>query len=143
MKIQSKTNYPDPTKFNGFLMWQSANKLEKQVNSALKPYDLNQSEMLHLISIFHLLTQNKTLTQAQLANFTGVTTMSVSKILTKLESRNFIKRQVGHDPRSKNITVTDDGLNFLRTCAPLMNGVEESFFPVSFNSELINILSQL
>jgi DNA-binding MarR family transcriptional regulator len=143
MKIDIQTNYPDPTQFNGFLLWQAANKLEKQTNIALKPYDLNHAEMLHLISIFHLLQFQNSLNQSQLSVFTGVTTMSVSKILTKLEKRKLITRTVGLDPRSKEISPTNSGIALLQTCAPIMNDVNNTFFPAKLRSQLLIQLSQL
>jgi DNA-binding MarR family transcriptional regulator len=136
-------NYPSPLNYSGFLLWQAANNFEKRVNTALKPYDLNQAEMLHLISIFHLLQTKDSLTQAQLAGFTGVTTMSVSKIITKLEKRLFIERNTGSDPRSKEISITQKGFEILMRCAQVMNELNDSFFPVKSRPQFIDYLSQL
>jgi DNA-binding MarR family transcriptional regulator len=137
------TQYPDPSNYAGFLVWQKANKWEKFINSKIKQIGLNQSELLHLISISHLLRTQKKLCQSQLSDYTGVTTMSVSKILTKLESLGFVDRKVGSDPRSKSIAVTELGFTTLVQCAQLMHNSDAEFYPKSQKPNFIQYLSKL
>jgi DNA-binding MarR family transcriptional regulator len=137
------TQYPDPSNYAGFLVWQKANKWEKFLNSQLKELGLNQSELLHLISIFHLLQTQKELSQSQLADYTGVTTMSVSKILTKLESMALISRQIGSDIRSKSIVVSEQGFTTLTQCAELMGKTDAEFFGKSGKDGFVKYLSKL
>jgi DNA-binding MarR family transcriptional regulator len=138
-----KNQYPDPSNYAGFLVWQKANKWEKFINSKIRSLGLNQSELLHLISIFHLLRTQKELSQSQLADYTGVTTMSVSKILTKLETMGLISRTTGSDPRSKSIVGTEQGLTLLIQCAELMHGADREFFAQSSKEAFIKYLSKL
>ncbi len=107
----------DPTHHAGFLLWQKANNFEKEVNKGLKTFWLNQSEMFHLISIAWLTHTSKDITQTELARFSGVTTMSVSKILRKLENMELVIRSEGLDRRSKYIQVTGSGIQkLIETC---------------------------
>jgi DNA-binding MarR family transcriptional regulator len=136
------TQYPDPSNYAGFLVWKKANKWEKFLNTKIKEIGLNQSELLHLISIFHLLQTQKELCQSQLADYTGVTTMSVSKILTKLESIALIERRIGSDIRSKSIIITEQGLNIL-VDAEKMEGADTKFFPNAGKDGFIKYLKKL
>jgi DNA-binding MarR family transcriptional regulator len=137
------TQYPDPSNYAGFLVWQKANKWEKFINSKIRSLGLNQSELLHLISISHLMQTQKEISQTQLADYTGVTTMSVSKILTKLESLGFIERKVGSDPRSKSIVVTQQGFATLMQCAQLMHNADGEFFAKNQKINFIQYLTKL
>jgi DNA-binding MarR family transcriptional regulator len=138
-----KNQYPDPSNYAGFLVWQKSNKWEKFINSKIKEIGLNQSELLHLISITHLLRTQQELSQSQLAEYTGVTTMSVSKILTKLERLSFVERKIGSDPRSKSIVVTEQGFVTLIQCAQLMHDSDVQFYPKSQKPNFIQYLSKL
>jgi DNA-binding MarR family transcriptional regulator len=135
--------YPDPSNYAGFLVWQKANKWEKFINSKIRSLGLNQSELLHLISISHLMRTQKEISQTQLADYTGVTTMSVSKILTKLESMGLISRTTGSDPRSKSILITENGFTFLIQCAELIHGADSEFFGKSGKESFVKYLAKL
>jgi DNA-binding MarR family transcriptional regulator len=137
------TQYPDPSNYAGFLVWQKANRWEKFINSKIKEIGLNQSELLHLISISHLMRTQNEISQTQLADYTGVTTMSVSKILTKLESLGFVVRKIGSDPRSKSIIVTKQGFVTLIQCAQLMHNSDAEFYPKTQKPNFIQYLNKL
>jgi DNA-binding MarR family transcriptional regulator len=143
VKLDPNIPYPVPTDFAGFLLWQTANKWEKYINLQLRATGLNQAEMLHAISLFHLLQIQTDVSQTQLADYTGVTTMSVSKILTKLEKNNLIARKTGSDPRSKSITLTESGLKLIQECATEMRNADETFFPSTSKPQFINYLKKL
>lgn len=144
MKINSKNQCPVPSDFAGFLLWQAANKWEKYLNTQLKPFGLNQAEVLHLISIFHLLqSQSEEITQSVLAQYTGVTAMSVSKILTKLEKQGLILRSVGTDSRSKSVLITKIGEKLLIQTAQILSKANDDFYPSKSRPKLINYLNNL
>jgi DNA-binding MarR family transcriptional regulator len=143
VKLDPNIQYPDPSQYAGFLVWQTANKLEKYINSQLKEFGLNQAEILHLISLIHLLQTQAEVSQSQLADYTGVTTMSVSKILTKLEKLEYITRSIGSDPRSKSVAITKPGFELLIRCATTMHEIDSNFFPAKSKEQFIKYLTQL
>jgi DNA-binding MarR family transcriptional regulator len=143
VKLDPNIQYPDPSQYAGFLVWQTANKLEKYINSQLKAFGLNQAEMLHLISLFHLLQTQAEVSQTQLADYTGVTTMSVSKIITKLEKLEYVTRSIGSDPRSKSVMITKSGFELLIKCATTMHQIDSNFFPAKSKQTFINYLTYL
>lgn len=141
--MSSNIQYPVPTDFAGFLLWQAANKWEKYINLQLRETGLNQADMLHLISIFHLLQISSQVSQVQLADYTGVTTMSVSKILTKLTKYDLITRKTGSDSRSKSISLTENGLKILQECANRMRDADKKFFAPKAKPQFIDYLNNL
>ncbi|MBC7472295.1 MAG: winged helix-turn-helix transcriptional regulator [candidate division SR1 bacterium] len=143
MKVNPNIQYPVPTDFAGFLLWQTANKWEKYINLQLKKTDLNQADMLHLISLFHLLQTSSEVSQVQLAEYTGVTTMSVSKILTKLSKIDLVTRKIGSDSRSKSISLTEKGIKILQECANKMQDADKKFFVPKAKPQFINYLNNL
>jgi DNA-binding MarR family transcriptional regulator len=139
-----KTNpIPDPRNYAGFLIWQTNNSWEKFVNLKLKEFDLNQSELLHLISIMWLLEQYKEVNQTNLASFTGVTTMSVSKILRKLEKLNFVVRKTGLDSRAMSVNVSKLGKELLLKTVPILTTAHEEFYNVVGDQAFIKYLKAI
>ena len=143
MSISIPKDFPDPREFTGFLFWQKANNWEKYVNSRLEPHNISQSEIFQLISISILLNQQEEVTQVDIANFTGVAAMSVSKILKKLEKKEFITRQTGTDSRSKSLKITEKGLDVLIKTTNILFESNQSFFPTKHGEEFFTYLQQL
>jgi DNA-binding MarR family transcriptional regulator len=143
MEKTSNTKIANPRDISGFLLWQSANKWEKYVNSHLKELGLNQSENFHLLSINYLTKSGEGLTQIGLSLFTGVTSMSVSKILKKLETQKIIKRTTGKDSRSKNLKLTEKGQEITIQATEILNNADKLFFPSKDKQLYIDYLARL
>lgn len=143
MNISIPKDLPDPREFTGFLFWQKANNWEKYVNSRLESYNITQSEIFQLISISILLNQQEEVTQVDIANFTGVAAMSVSKVLKKLEKKEFITRQIGTDSRSKSLKLTENGLDVLIKSANILFESNNNFFPRKDREQFFSYLQQL
>jgi DNA-binding MarR family transcriptional regulator len=135
--------HPNPYNFPGFLLWVAANKWEKRINSVLSNSGLNHGEILHLISLYSLILSQEEVTQTQLAEMTGTTTMGVSKILTKLQKLGFITRAQGKDPRSKAINITEKGNLVLLSTATTLGQTDSDFFPAKGKTEFINYINQI
>lgn len=143
MNVSIPQDFPDPREFTGFLFWQKANNWEKYVNSQLEAYNITQSEIFQLISISILLNQQEEVTQVDIANFTGVAPMSVSKILKKLEKKEFITRQIGTDSRSKSLNITENGWDVLIKSTKILFEANNNFFPKKHSEEFFSYLQQL
>jgi DNA-binding MarR family transcriptional regulator len=143
MNSKIKNTTPDPRSFTGFLLWQTSNNWDKFINNKLKDFGLNQTEMLHLISIYWILEQYKEVNQTVLANFTGFTTMGVSKLLSKLEKLGLISRHTGVDSRSKLVNITPKGKELLFSTAYLLVEAHHEFFSIAENKKLIKSLAKL
>lgn len=126
--VEKSASIPNPSHYEGFTTWQTANKWEKYVNSYLKQFNVNQAEAFHLISLAWLLNNKEEVTQTDLAQYVGTTQMNTSKILKKLEMRGLITRLTGTDSRSKALLITDTGQENLRTSAVGLNEANHQFF---------------
>jgi MarR family transcriptional regulator, organic hydroperoxide resistance regulator len=118
----------DPRNYEGFILWRKANDWEKVVNTALKEFDVTYSELLLMISIAYLSNTQSEVTQIDLVNFSGVTPMSVSKTLVKLEKKLFINRKQATDTRAKSIVLSNLGLQLLLNTSTTMKQTNDSFF---------------
>jgi MarR family transcriptional regulator, organic hydroperoxide resistance regulator len=143
VKTVSKNKEPNPNDYPGFLVWKLANKWEKYINARLKPFGVNQAEMLHLISLFWLSKYQQEVTQTALADDTGVSTMAVSKIIRNLERLGFALRLIGTDPRSKSLTVSEAGLNLLHQTAGILSTADQEFFHNSGKQQLIHYIKSI
>lgn len=127
-KSVSAVSIPNPNNYEGFTLWQRANKWEKYVNSYLKQFNLNQAEAFHLISLAWLLNNKGEVTQTDLAQYVATTAMNTSKILKKLEINGLITRLTGTDSRSKALLITEVGQEILRTSALGLGEANNQFF---------------
>jgi DNA-binding MarR family transcriptional regulator len=128
MKRVNTMQYPDPQSFRGFVLWQDANRWEKFVNSRLQPLGVNQTGMFHLIALGWLLVSQPIVTQVDVAHYTGMTPMNVSKTLKKLEKIRLISRTVGSDTRSKTLLITPEGMSILHESAGILKLAHDDFF---------------
>jgi len=143
MKVLLPTKIPNPNDYSGFLLWQKANKWENYVNGVLKKYNLVQSEQLFLISLLWLTNQQKEVTQANLAEFSGAKPMHVSKVLKKFEKQGLITKKPGSDPRSKIIFLTDSAYSLLISTATDLAKADNEFFNQENKQEFIKYLKKL
>jgi DNA-binding MarR family transcriptional regulator len=137
IKITSPLEYP------GFLIWQKANQWERYINQSLKEFNISQAEILQLISLATLFREKDEVTQIDLVNFTGVSPMSVSKILKILEKRELITRSVGIDTRSKSLKITTTGMKLLIDTAPILQKANNNFFPTRDLKDFKNYLKNI
>jgi DNA-binding MarR family transcriptional regulator len=141
-KIDFK-NVPDPMDYPGFLIWQKANAWEKFINSKLQKFGLTQSEILQLISLVILTQKKSEVTQVDLAEYTGVSAMGVSKTLKLLEKKKLITREEGTDSRSKSLGCTETGLEVLIDSAVLLREANIQFFPKNDQDQFIKYLKNI
>jgi DNA-binding MarR family transcriptional regulator len=138
--IENISKMPDPRSFIGFQLWQKSNLCEKYINQQLKPFDITQSEIFPLISIAILTNEGGEVTQTKLSDFTGISLMSISKILKSLERKGYITRHTGKDSRSKAITITEDGLQILIKSAQTLQKANSKLFPETNSKQFYNYL---
>jgi DNA-binding MarR family transcriptional regulator len=138
--LQNIPNVPDPRTYIGFQLWQKSNLCEKYINSQLKKYQITQSEIFPLISLAVLINQSGEVTQVQLSDFTGISVMSISKILKTLEKKNYISRTTGKDSRSKALEITEDGMQILINSAQTLQEANTKLFPDDNSKQFYNYL---
>jgi DNA-binding MarR family transcriptional regulator len=127
--ISQIPNYPSPKNFAGYLIWQLSNKWEQYINQKLAPFNISQSEYLHLISVFTLQIKGVEVTQIKIANETGCSLMNTSKTITNLVKKGFVDRTNSQtDKRAKQVEITEKGQQVAMQAATTAFEANNEFF---------------
>jgi DNA-binding MarR family transcriptional regulator len=136
-------NIPNPLDYPGFLILQKANVWEKYVNAKLIDFGLTLSEIFQLISLVILSQKQDEVTQVDLSQLSGVSAMSVSKILKLLEKKKLVVRTVGRDSRSKALSITSKGLDILINSSKLLDEANKQYFPKDGADTFVKYLKKI
>lgn len=128
-----KWKFPKPADSTGFLLWQAHNNWQKEIKRALKPLDLTHVQFVLLSSLIWLETQQKVITQTDLAEVAKTDIMMTSNVLKKLEVKQLIVRK-DHpsDSRANTIALTKEGLSLAKAGLKAL----EKFDSVLFSNNL-------
>jgi len=129
---------------NGYLLWQAANKWQRNLNKALKKHKLTHARFI-LLSVA---AQSAGQSQKSLAAKAGIEKMMASKILRTLEKNKLLNRKESkNDSRSISIEITVNGKKLLAKAETDVKKVEAAFFkPLAkkqknFNKKLKGLLA--
>lgn len=132
MKEKSKKikwKFPKPADSTGFLLWQAHNYWQKEIKKALKPLDLTHVQFILLSSLIWLETQQKIITQTDLANVAKTDIMMTSNVLKTLEEKKLILRKNNpNDSRAKALSLTGDGLKLAKAGLMALNKFDKQIF---------------
>jgi DNA-binding MarR family transcriptional regulator len=122
------TRHPGPAESPGFLLWKVSNAWQRRQRAALLPFGLTHSQFV-LLATATWFGAKETLTQARLAELSGVDPMTTSQIVRTLETADLLKRR-DHpdDPRAKAIAVTDAGRERARKALVAVEDTDAAFF---------------
>jgi len=142
------TTQPLPTRFAGpgdspgFLLWKISNAWQRRQREALLPFELTHAQFVLLATAtWH--SESETLTQARLAELSGVDPMTTSQIVRTLESAGLVKRREHpDDPRAKAITTTTAGREKARAALLVVEKTDSAFFAADAPN-LIAVLKSL
>jgi DNA-binding MarR family transcriptional regulator len=105
------TTPPLETATPGFLVWRLAMKFRAAVDRAVAPLGLTHSQYSLLGSLRGLSRDGTRPTQRELADYSGLEPMYVSKIARSLESAGLIERtEHPRDPRAVQLALTRRGV---------------------------------
>jgi DNA-binding MarR family transcriptional regulator len=115
IKKEKGCNYKDPYKYTGFLVWVIGNMLTKSVEeSHVNSKKMLFSNFMVLASLSWLLADKKKVNQRTLASYTHLREITISTIVKKLNTQNYITVVVDdEDKRSKSLLLTNKGESFL------------------------------
>jgi DNA-binding MarR family transcriptional regulator len=115
----------------GYRIWQAYHLWQRQIGRYLRAAGLTAAQYVLLVAIYYLATQNETPSQIQLANFTGVEKMMVSKHLRLLVHRGYLSRSPGmRDRRINEIRLTRAGVHVLQRAFGASAAANADFFHV-------------
>src|SRR5215470_17679129 len=113
-KTALPTRLAGPAESPGFLLWKISNAWQRAQRLALQPFGLTHSQFVVLAAVTWY-GASETLTQARVAQLTGIDPMTTSQVLRALETTALIERR-DHptDPRAKQIAATRAGRDLAR-----------------------------
>ena len=137
------TRLSGPAESPGFLLWKISNAWQRRLRVALQPYELTHSQFV-LLATATWFGAEETLTQARLAELSGIDPMTTSQVLRALQAAQLIQR-VDHpeDPRAKAISVTKAGRDLARKAVVAVEEADTAFFePLGGDTKLLVAMFQ-
>ena len=122
------TRLPGPSDSPGFLLWKVSNTWQRRQRAALQPFGLTHSQFV-LLATATWFGASEPLTQARLAELSGVDPMTTSQIVRALEAAGLMERRDHpEDPRAKAIAVTPAGRDKARKALVAVEDADAEFF---------------
>lgn len=110
----------------GFLVWQLSARWQLELDRALAPLGLTAAQYSVLASLHALSTTGHAPSQRELADFSGLDRIHVSKLVRALERAGRISRRPHpDDTRAVALSVTDAGRETVRSARHLVQELEE------------------
>ena len=99
----------------GFLIWRVATRWRAATDRALAPLGLTHAQYSVLAPLYGMSAGGARPSQRELADFTGLDPVYVSKLVRALEREGFVTRSVkAGDPRAVELALTDRGMTAVR-----------------------------
>jgi MarR family transcriptional regulator, organic hydroperoxide resistance regulator len=117
-----------PGESPGFLLWKISNAWQRQQRAALQPLGLTHSQFV-ILATSTWFGAFETLTQARIAELSGVDVMTTSQVVRTLEAAALLERRAHpEDPRAKAIVVTEAGRRKARQALVVVEDTDSAFF---------------
>jgi MarR family transcriptional regulator, organic hydroperoxide resistance regulator len=134
----------------GYLIWRLATRWRAAVDREVAPLGLTHAQYSVLASLHGLSRGGARPSQRELADFTGLDPIYVSKLARALEHAGFVSR-VTHpaDPRAVQLSLTDHGAEVVRDAVKIVRALQDRLTrPLGGRrgkrtAELIDMLLQL
>lgn len=105
----------------GHLVWHLSNRWRVQVDRALAPFDLTHPQYALLASLYALSRRGARPSQRELADFSGLEPMYVSKLARGLERSGLLRRaEHPEDPRAFQLELTSRGADLIVDAAAVV-----------------------
>jgi DNA-binding MarR family transcriptional regulator len=122
------SRFAGPQDSLGFLLWKVSNAWQRRQRAALKPLELTHSQFV-LLATATWYSAGEALTQARLAELSGVDVMTTSQIVRTLEAAGLMERPAHPgDPRARAIVVTAAGQARVKKAIAVVEDTDAQFF---------------
>ena len=112
----------------GYLLWRLTTKLRAAVDRLLAPLGLTHARYTLLASLYGFSQTGTLPSQRELADWTGLEPIFVSKLARALEQAGLIERaEHPADPRAVQLRLTNDGTDVARRAIALVQAFHEEF----------------
>ncbi|MDQ5940946.1 MAG: MarR family transcriptional regulator, organic hydroperoxide resistance regulator [Candidatus Dependentiae bacterium] len=121
--------FEKPQDSPGFLLWQTTTLWERHIKKALECFELTHSQFVIMALLLWLCAHECQPTQADLAMWSKLDKMNVSKSLKALTERGLVFRSDhGADLRAKTMQLTEEGKLLVQQIVPLVEAADALFF---------------
>ncbi len=131
----------------GFLLWQVSSMWQRQINAGLKQFGLTHAQFVLLASLTWLASEEKPLTQVDLAFHAKMDVMMTSNVLRTLEEKKLVARNPHPtDTRAKSLAVTGKGRDLAAQAVAVVEKIDSDFFSSlensigGFNKQLLKLI---
>ncbi|HEY4156627.1 MAG TPA: MarR family transcriptional regulator [Polyangiaceae bacterium] len=134
-----------PAESPGFLLWKVSNAWQRRQRAALQPLGLTHSQFV-ILATSTWFGASETLTQARVAELSGIDVMTTSQVVRTLESAKLLeRREHPDDPRAKAIVVTEAGREKAKKAVVVVEETDAAFFePIGANAaRLVKLFGSL
>jgi DNA-binding MarR family transcriptional regulator len=122
--VVSPTDFPPPS--IGFLVWHLSMRWRAEMDRELASYGLTGAQYSVLASLYGLTRGGARPSQRELADFSGLETMYLSKLVRVLERASLVERtRNAADARALQLTLTQDGVRTVRLARTKVLELEE------------------
>ena len=112
----------------GYLLWRLTTKLRTAVDRLLAPLGLTHAQYTLLASLYGFSQTGAQPSQRELADWTGLEPIFVSKLARALEQAGLIQRtRHPADPRAVQLRLTDHGTDIARRAIAIVHAFQEEF----------------
>ena len=112
----------------GYLLWRLTTKLRAAVDRLLAPLGLTHAQYTLLASLYGFSQTGAQPSQRELADWTGLEPIFVSKLARALDQAGLIERtEHPADPRAVQLGLTDHGTDVARRAIAIVHGLQEEF----------------
>lgn len=110
----------------GFLIWRVAMRWRASMDRALAPLGLTHAQYSVLAPLYGMSQAGARPSQRQLADFTGLDAIYVSKLVRALEREGFVTRSASTaDPRAVELSLTERGVTAVRDGVRVVAGIRD------------------
>ncbi len=128
----------------GLLLWQTSTTWQRQIREFLEPCGISHPQFVIMAILLWHDEHHEIINQVTIVNMSKLDKMTVSASLKKLGAQGYINREENKmDTRSKSVSLTLSGKEFIRQLAPQIERIDTEFFgklELSDQKELIRIL---
>jgi DNA-binding MarR family transcriptional regulator len=119
---------PTDNPTTGYLLWRLTTKLRAAVDRALAPLGLTHAQYTLLASLYGYSQTGAQPSQRELADWTGLEPIFVSKLARALQQAGLIERtEHPADPRAVQLRLTDHGTDVAQRAIAIVHAFQEEF----------------
>lgn len=136
-----------PEESLGLLLWQTTITWQRQIRDLLEPYGISHPQFVIMAILLWHDEHQDIINQVTIINMSKLDKMTVSASLKKLTTLGYVHREENSiDTRSKSVSLTQLGTEFIRQLVPQIEQLDATFFGrlnQEDQKEITRILGQL